>query len=35
LLFADPSLSFLSSSMVRELIHFGKDVREFLPTAKK
>ena len=34
LLFADPSLSFLSSSMVRELIHFGKDVREFLPTAK-
>lgn len=35
LLFANPSLSFLSSSMVRELIHFGKDVREFLPTAKK
>jgi pantetheine-phosphate adenylyltransferase len=33
--FADPRLSFLSSSMVRELIHFGKDVREFLPTAKK
>lgn len=35
LLFADPSLAFLSSSMVRELIHFGKDVREFLPTTKK
>ena len=32
LLYADPKLAFLSSSMVRELIHFGKDVREFLPT---
>ncbi len=32
LLYADPKLAFLSSSMVRELIHFGKDVREFLPS---
>ncbi|MCR4852629.1 MAG: pantetheine-phosphate adenylyltransferase [Prevotella sp.] len=31
LLYADPKLAFLSSSMVRELIHFGKDVRQFLP----
>ena len=28
---ASPSLSYISSSMVRELSHFGKDVTEFLP----
>ena len=27
---ADPSLSYISSSMVRELRHFGKDIEEFL-----
>lgn len=31
LLFADPSMESISSSMVRELVHFGKDVRQFLP----
>ena len=31
LLFAEPMLASVSSSMVRELIHFGKDIREFLP----
>lgn len=31
LLIADPQLSSVSSSMVRELIHFGRDVSEFLP----
>ncbi len=31
LLFAEPHLASISSSMVRELIHFGKDVREFMP----
>lgn len=31
-LFADPSLSSVSSSMVRELSHFGKDVTPFIPT---
>lgn len=31
LLIADPKLSSVSSSMVRELIHFGRDVSEFLP----
>lgn len=31
LLFAAPQLSSVSSSMVRELIHFGRDVSEFLP----
>lgn len=30
-LFADPRYSSVSSSMVRELAHFGKDVRSFLP----
>ncbi len=29
-LFADPQLSSISSSMVRELIHFGRDVSEFV-----
>lgn len=32
LLTASPQLSAISSSMVRELRHFGKDVSEFLPT---
>jgi len=31
LLFADPQLSSVSSSVVRELVHFGKDIRPFLP----
>lgn len=31
LLFADPSLANISSSMVRELEHFGRDISEFLP----
>lgn len=31
ILFTDPSLAHISSSMVRELIHFGKDVSSFLP----
>jgi len=31
LLFAEPGLEAISSSLVRELVHFGKDVRQFLP----
>ena len=31
LLFADPALESVSSSAVREFIHFGKDVAPFLP----
>ena len=31
LLFADPQFSSISSSMVRELLHFGADVSNFLP----
>ena len=31
LLYADPRHESISSSMIRELIHFGKDVTEFLP----
>ncbi|MGN1375204.1 MAG: pantetheine-phosphate adenylyltransferase [Prevotella sp.] len=31
LLCADPQYSGVSSSVVRELIHFGRDVSEFLP----
>lgn len=31
LLFADLQLASISSSMVRELMHFGRDVSEFLP----
>ena len=31
LLFANPQYSSISSSMVRELAHFGKDIRSFLP----
>lgn len=32
LLIADPKLSSVSSSMVRELIHFGRDTSEFIPS---
>lgn len=31
LLYAEPQYESVSSSMVRELIHFGKDAREFIP----
>lgn len=31
LIYADPRFSSVSSSMVRELMHFGRDVSEFLP----
>jgi pantetheine-phosphate adenylyltransferase len=31
LFFAEPGMESISSSLVRELVHFGKDVREFLP----
>ena len=31
LLFADPQLSAVSSSIVRELAHFGKDIKPFMP----
>lgn len=31
LLFADPQLSSVSSSILRELAHFGKDINPFLP----
>ena len=31
LLLAESGMESISSSMVRELVHFGKDVREFLP----
>ena len=31
LLYADPRYSAVSSSMVRELVHFGQDVSHFLP----
>ena len=34
LLYADPLLSSVSSSMVRELIHFGQDVSRYLPPVK-
>lgn len=33
LLLADPSLAHISSSMVRELMHYGKDVSAFLPAS--
>ena len=32
---ADPNLAMISSSLVRELEHFGKDVTSFLPHEKK
>ena len=31
LLYADPRYDSISSSMIRELLHFGKEVDEFLP----
>lgn len=31
LLFANPQYSSVSSSIVRELAHFGKDIKPFLP----
>lgn len=31
LLFAQPELEHISSTIVKELIHFGKDVSEYLP----
>lgn len=31
LLYADPKLASISSSMVRELEHFGRNINEFLP----
>lgn len=34
LLYADPQLSSVSSSMVRELIHFGQNVSRYLPPVK-
>ena len=33
LLFSSPELAYISSSMVRELIHLGKPVDEFLPNS--
>ncbi|MDO4159019.1 MAG: pantetheine-phosphate adenylyltransferase [Prevotellaceae bacterium] len=34
MLYAEPQYESISSSMVRELIHFGKDASEFLPKPK-
>ncbi len=34
-LFADPHLASLSSSVVRELAHFGRDIKEWLPAELK
>ena len=34
LLYSDPRYSSISSSMVRELIHFGQDVSPYLPNPK-
>lgn len=34
MIFADPRYESVSSSMVRELLHFGRSVDEFLPKAK-
>lgn len=31
LFLAEPGMESVSSTLVRELVHFGKDVREFLP----
>lgn len=35
LIYADPALSSISSSVVRELNHFGKDITPFLPTREE
>ncbi len=34
LFYSEPELSSITSSMVRELAHFGKDVSEFIPKCK-
>jgi pantetheine-phosphate adenylyltransferase len=34
LLYAEPAYQSISSSMVRELAHFGQDISEFLPQKK-
>ena len=34
LLYAAPDMASVSSSLVREMIHFGKDVSDFRPTIK-
>ena len=34
-LFTEPELSSVSSSVVRELVHYGKDVSTFLPEGMK
>lgn len=34
LFYAEPGFESISSSMVRELAHFGKDINEFLPHKK-
>ncbi len=34
-LFTEPQLASVSSSLVRELAHFGKDITAFLPTGYK
>ena len=35
LLFTEPELTCVSSSVVRELLHYGKDVSQFLPKGMK
>ena len=35
LLFTEPELTSISSTIVRELLHFGKDVTPFLPEGMK
>ena len=35
LLFTEPELTSVSSTIVRELLHYGKDVSEFLPQGMK
>lgn len=34
-LFTEPQLASVSSSMVRELLRYGRDIKEFLPVAPK
>ena len=35
ILFTEPELSHVSSSVVRELLHFGKDISQFVPKEAK
>ena len=35
ILFTEPELSHVSSSVVRELLHFGKDISQFVPKETK